>query len=232
MARDHGLTPVAVCHGPCGTKPRPRSGISKYPCADGRGTKHKKLFHAAERLKHVAMGVSPWEKSNTEHIAVKRRQQIYEHEQFHEAQLSHRVRNQISKTCHFRIHSGESVRIHRGIVRSKQGALVELGGVADHVHILARLSASVAVADVVRDLKAGSSKWVYDQQTQATWNGWQKGYGAFTVSYTQTESVRKYIQNQAEHHRRISFQEEYRDFLDRHGIEYESRYLFEDEHQG
>jgi len=119
-----------------------------------------------------------------------------------------------------------------GIVRSKQGALVELGGVADHVHILARLSASVAVADVVRDLKAGSSKWVYDQQTQATWNGWQKGYGAFTVSYTQTESVRKYIQNQAEHHRRISFQEEFVDFLKRHGIEYESQYLFEDEHQG
>ncbi|MEO2019482.1 MAG: IS200/IS605 family transposase [Fuerstiella sp.] len=119
-----------------------------------------------------------------------------------------------------------------GIIRSKHGALVRIGGVADHVHILARLSASSAVADVVRDVKAGSSKWIYDLNTQASWNAWQKGYGAFTVGYPQMDAVQKYIQNQAEHHRQITFQEEFIDFLKRHAIEYEPQYLFEDEHQG
>ncbi|MCP4786620.1 MAG: IS200/IS605 family transposase [Fuerstiella sp.] len=119
-----------------------------------------------------------------------------------------------------------------GIIRSRHGALVQIGGVADHVHILARLSASVTVSDVVRDVKAGSSKWIYDLDTQSPWDGWQKGYGAFTVSYPQTEAVRKYIQNQAEHHRQKTFQEEFADFLTRHAIEYDPRFLFEDEHQG
>ena len=119
-----------------------------------------------------------------------------------------------------------------GIIRTKQGALIEIGGVADHVHVLARLSATVAVADVVRDVKAGSSKWICDLKTQSLWNGWQKGYGAFTVSYSKTESVQQYIQNQAEHHRRISFQEEFVAFLKRHAIDYDPRYLFEDEHHG
>ncbi len=119
-----------------------------------------------------------------------------------------------------------------GIIRAKQGALVQIGGVADHIHILARLSASVTVSDVVRDVKAGSSKWIYDLKTQSTWDGWQKGYGAFTVGYPQTESVQRYIQNQSEHHRQKTFQEEFVEFLKRHAIEYDPRYLFEDEHQG
>jgi putative transposase len=119
-----------------------------------------------------------------------------------------------------------------GTIRAKKGHLIEIGGVADHVHIMVRLSPALAVADVVRDIKANSSKWMNDQPETSQAFEWQKGYGAFTVSYSQTPSVEKYIQNQPEHHRTRSFQEEYIEFLKRHGIEFRLEYLFEDEHHG
>jgi REP element-mobilizing transposase RayT len=119
-----------------------------------------------------------------------------------------------------------------GIIRAKQGHLIEIGGVADHVHILAHLSASLAVADVVRDVKANSSHWMNELSEMKRTFEWQKGYGAFTVSYSQVPKVRAYIQNQEEHHRTRTFEEEYTDFLNRHGIAFRPEYLFEDEHHG
>lgn len=119
-----------------------------------------------------------------------------------------------------------------GILRAKKGHLIEIGGVQDHVHILARLSPSLAVADVIRDVKANSSKWISEQPGAASIFEWQKGYGAFTVSYSQIETAREYIRRQAEHHRTTTFQEEYMAFLKRHGIEFRLEYLFEDEHHG
>jgi REP element-mobilizing transposase RayT len=119
-----------------------------------------------------------------------------------------------------------------GTLRAKNGRLIEIGGTKDHVHILAHLSPTRAVAEVIRDVKANSSKWM-NEQTQATGKfEWQKGYGAFTVSYSQIPSVKRYIQNQEEHHRTKTFQEEYIEFLTRHGIEFRLEYLFEDEHNG
>ena len=117
-------------------------------------------------------------------------------------------------------------------LRAKKGHLIEIGGTADHVHILARLSPSLAVADVVRDVKANSSKWMTDQIEVTSRFEWQKGYGAFTVSYSRTQSVQEYIRNQEEHHRTKTFQEEYIEFLKRHKIEFRLEYLFEDEHHG
>ena len=119
-----------------------------------------------------------------------------------------------------------------GTLRAKKGHLIEIGGTADHVHILARLSPSLAVADVVRDVKANSSKWMTDQIEVTSRFEWQKGYGAFTVSYSRTQSVQEYIRNQEEHHRTKTFQEEYIEFLKRHKIEFRLEYLFEDEHHG
>ena len=118
-----------------------------------------------------------------------------------------------------------------GILRAKKGHLIEIGGVEDHVHILAGLSPSLAVSDVVRDVKANSSKWMREEGHVDSFE-WQKGYGAFTVSYDRVEAIRKYIQNQKEHHKTKTFQEEYIDFLRRHGIEFRLEYLFEDEHNG
>jgi REP element-mobilizing transposase RayT len=119
-----------------------------------------------------------------------------------------------------------------GTIRAKKGHLIEIGGMPDHVHILARLPPSLAVSDVVRDIKANSSKWMNEQPDAAQTFEWQKGYGAFTVSYSQIAIVEEYIRNQEEHHRTRSFQEEYVEFLKRHGIEFRLEYLFEDEHHG
>jgi len=118
-----------------------------------------------------------------------------------------------------------------GTLRGKKGHLIEIGGVDDHVHLLAGMSPSLAVSEVIRDVKANSSKWMKEELRVAGFE-WQKGYGAFTVSYDRIEAIRKYIQNQEEHHRTRSFQEEYIDFLQRHGVEFELEHLFEDEHNG
>ena len=119
-----------------------------------------------------------------------------------------------------------------GIIRAKNGHLIQIGGMPDHIHILARLSPALAVADVIRDVKANSSKWLNEQTDMKQLFEWQKGYGAFTVSYSRIESVQRYIQNQEEHHRTKTFQEEYVEFLQRHNMPYHLEYLFEDEHHG
>jgi REP element-mobilizing transposase RayT len=119
-----------------------------------------------------------------------------------------------------------------GTIRAKNGHLIQVGGMPDHVHILARLSPLSAVADVIRDVKASSSKWLNEQSEMKSLFEWQKGYAAFSVSYSRIESVQTYIQNQEEHHRKKTFQEEYIAFLKRHNIEFRLEYLFEDEHHG
>ena len=112
-----------------------------------------------------------------------------------------------------------------GEVRTLNGVPTEIGGVDDHVHLLIGLRATHCLADVLRDIKAGSSKWVHDEIGLETFS-WQEGYGAFTVSPTQIEGVRKYIQNQETHHEQKGFQEEYLEFLKLGGVEYDERYLW------
>jgi putative transposase len=119
-----------------------------------------------------------------------------------------------------------------GTLRTKKGELIEIGGVPDHVHILARLSPLIAVSDLVRDVKANSSKWMNELDEVRDSFEWQKGYSAFTVSYSQIETVSNYIRNQEKHHRTLTFRDEYIAFLKRHGIEFRTEYLFEDEHHG
>ncbi|MDB5391748.1 MAG: transposase [Planctomycetaceae bacterium] len=118
-----------------------------------------------------------------------------------------------------------------GIITNKNGQLLEIGGVEDHVHLLTSCSPRIALADFVRDIKANSSRWLHDEKDVPNFQ-WQTGYGAFTVSHSQVDVVRKYLQNQAQHHRRQSFEEEYREFLQRHEIAFDEKYLFEDEFHG
>jgi putative transposase len=119
-----------------------------------------------------------------------------------------------------------------GTIRAMKGNLIEIGGVEGHVHILAGLTPVIAVSKAVRDIKANASKWANDIPARKSRFEWQKGYGAFTVSYSQIEGVREYIKNQREHHKMTTFEEEYVRFLERHAIEFERRYLFEAEHHG
>ena len=118
-----------------------------------------------------------------------------------------------------------------GTLRAKKGQLIEIGGVEDHVHILAGLSPTFAVSDVIRDVKASSSKWMREECDIESFQ-WQKGFGTFTASYDRVEAIRNYIRNQKEHHKTKTFQEEYIEFLERHGIEFQLEYLFEGEHAG
>jgi REP element-mobilizing transposase RayT len=113
-----------------------------------------------------------------------------------------------------------------GIVRSLDGIALAIDGPADHVHLLVKTPATISMADFVRDVKANSSKWVHGTFPRAGF-GWQTGYGAFSVSCSNVEAVREYIEGQEEHHKAVSFQEEFLGFLRRHGIEYDERYIWE-----
>ena len=114
-----------------------------------------------------------------------------------------------------------------GIIRDDGGKLLAAGGMPDHVHLLADIGKQQSVVDAVRDIKANSSGWIHKTFPQFQSFAWQTGYGAFTVSYSSVEAVKNYIANQAEHHRKRTFQEEFVEFLQRHGIEYDDRYLWE-----
>lgn len=101
-----------------------------------------------------------------------------------------------------------------------------INSVTDHMHILFDLSRTSAVSDVVEKLKTASSKWMKRQGGHARF-AWQGGYGVFAVSESMVETVRRYIARQAEHHRKVTFQDEYRAFLERHRIAYDERYLWD-----
>jgi len=115
-----------------------------------------------------------------------------------------------------------------GIVRELHGVAYNVGGVADHVHLLVSLPPTLSVSDAVRTIKTNSSKWIKQQGGAHSNFEWQNGYGAFAVSQSNMNGVAKYITEQEEHHRTRTFQEEYIAFLERHGIEYDKRYVFDD----
>jgi putative transposase len=111
-----------------------------------------------------------------------------------------------------------------GVIRTLDGIPEAVGGVADHVHLLIGLRATHTLADVLRETKSVSSAWVHAEIGVRSF-AWQEGYGAFTVSASQLENVRAYIQEQEEHHRTRTFREEYLTLLQRSGVEFDERYL-------
>jgi putative transposase len=114
-----------------------------------------------------------------------------------------------------------------GAVRGEGGTALAINGVADHVHLLVRLRSDTAVSAVVGAIKANSSGWIHRTLPGYAGFAWQTGYGAFTVSASQVGKVREYIENQEEHHRVRTYQEEFLAFLKAHGIEYDERYVWE-----
>lgn len=126
----------------------------------------------------------------------------------------------IQREWHTRLHAYLG-----GIVRDLGGVPEAIGGVEDHVHLLVGLRATHCLADVLKEVKASSSRWVHQEINEPSFS-WQEGYGAFTVSASQIETVKRYIARQEEHHRKVSFQDEYVEFLKRSGAEYDKRYLW------
>jgi REP element-mobilizing transposase RayT len=113
-----------------------------------------------------------------------------------------------------------------GILRNNQSTSIAAGGMPDHVHLLVSLGRTLATADVVRLMKTNSSSWFHDDIGFPEFQ-WQTGYGAFAVSYSNIDSVKDYTRNQAEHHRVRTYQDEFRDFLRRHGLEWDERYVWD-----
>ena len=113
-----------------------------------------------------------------------------------------------------------------GIARENKMKAMAIGGTIDHLHTLLSLPSTMSFAKAVQLIKGGSSKWIHDTFREHRKFAWQEGYGAFSVSSSQVEKTIAYIHRQKEHHRRRSFKDEFIDLLDKHGIEYDPRYVF------
>jgi REP element-mobilizing transposase RayT len=113
-----------------------------------------------------------------------------------------------------------------GIARENRMKALAIGGTTDHIHALLSLPGMMSFAKAVQLIKGGSSKWIHETFPGQKKFAWQEGYGAFSVSASQVRRTVAYIQNQKEHHRRKTFQEEFLELLERHGIEYDQRYIF------
>ncbi|MEX0887038.1 MAG: IS200/IS605 family transposase [Phycisphaeraceae bacterium] len=135
-----------------------------------------------------------------------------------------------TKRRHPWLTSDIAARLHPylgGIIRAEQGILYDIGGMPDHVHLYLRWRPDKPLSDLMRTTKARSSRWV-----RATFPGlqqfaWQEGYSAFSVSKSQEQAVKRYIANQAEHHRTVDFKSELLRLLEVHGIDFERRYVFD-----
>jgi REP element-mobilizing transposase RayT len=113
-----------------------------------------------------------------------------------------------------------------GVARKHKMTALRVGGVDDHIHALVRAPSTHAPSQVAQWLKGDSSKWVHLEFPQLKKFAWQDGYGAFTVSKSHLPNIIRYIQNQREHHRKRTFQEEYLELLQKHEIEYDDRYVW------
>jgi REP element-mobilizing transposase RayT len=111
-----------------------------------------------------------------------------------------------------------------GIIREMRGSALIVNGTADHVHLLVRVRPAQSAAEVVRVVKANSSKWVHARCPDFAW---QTGYGVFSVSESSVAMVKKYIAGQEEHHRKQSFQQEFFAFLKKNNVVYDERYLWD-----
>jgi len=112
-----------------------------------------------------------------------------------------------------------------GIIRGLGGICLELNGTEDHVHLLAKLRPDCALSDVLRELKANATVWMHEVFPELKDFSWQRGYGAFTVSHSHVEQVRQYVRRQKQHHQKVSFRDEFIQFLKANGIEYDERYV-------
>jgi len=113
-----------------------------------------------------------------------------------------------------------------GIARENKMKALAIGGTSDHIHALLSLPAIMSFAKAVQLIKGGSSKWIHDTFVKYKKFEWQEGYGAFSVSASQASRTIAYIDNQKEHHRKRTFEEELIELLDKHGVEYDRRCLF------
>ena len=114
-----------------------------------------------------------------------------------------------------------------GIVQNKGQKMLAINGMPDHIHFFIGMKVNCCLSDLVREVKKASNDMINDNKLSKFRFNWQEGYGAFSYSHSQIDNVVKYVMNQKEHHRKISFKEEYIDFLKKFEIEYDEKYLFD-----
>jgi len=113
-----------------------------------------------------------------------------------------------------------------GVARKHKMTTLQIGGIEDHIHALIVAPPTLSPSQIAQYLKGDSSKWIHEEFPKLRGFEWQDGYGAFTVSKSQIPEVIKYIRNQREHHRKKTFQEEYLELLQKHGVDYDETYLW------
>ena len=114
-----------------------------------------------------------------------------------------------------------------GILMNLDCQPIIVGGAEDHVHLLCVLSRTNSAAEIIKEVKRGSSLWIKTKTAELQDFAWQSGYGIFSVGFSQIDSVRGYIAGQEEHHQKISFQDEFRKFLERYEVEFDERYVWD-----
>jgi putative transposase len=112
-----------------------------------------------------------------------------------------------------------------GILKNLKSLPVKIGGTSDHIHILCTLPKTLALADLVEEIKKSSSKWIKTKDLVYKNFYWQDGYGGFSVSGFHTEVIKNYISNQKQHHKNASYLNEFKTLLDEYGVEYDEKYL-------
>ena len=115
-----------------------------------------------------------------------------------------------------------------GIISNKGQKLIAIKGMPDHIHLLVGMKPDCNLSDLVRDIKANSSKFINDKNWVLGRFEWQRGFGAFTLGHSQLDSIVTYIKNQEQHHKIKSFKEEYLEFLKRYEVDFKFEYLFEE----
>jgi REP element-mobilizing transposase RayT len=114
-----------------------------------------------------------------------------------------------------------------GIARENKMKLIYGGGVDDHIHLLLSIAKTMAISKAMQLIKGGSSKWIHDTFPEHRLFEWQEGYGAFSISISEKPRTIRYIEKQAEHHKKIDFKTEFISFLDVHEIEYDLKHVFD-----
>jgi REP element-mobilizing transposase RayT len=114
-----------------------------------------------------------------------------------------------------------------GTARANKATTLAIGGVADHVHVLLSLPATLTISKAIQLLKGNSSKWLHEEFQALRSFSWQEGYGAFTIGMSGVADTKNYIATQQEHHKKKTFQEEFHSFLDKHGLSYDATPLWD-----
>ena len=124
-------------------------------------------------------------------------------------------------------HKSELHKYITGIITNKKQKLIQINSMPDHIHILIGLSPNVALSGLVKDIKVNSTRFINHKRWTVGQFAWQEGFGAFSYSHSQIPRVATYIENQEAHHSHQTFRAEYLEFLDRFGVAYNLKYVFD-----